>query len=111
MQLVVLIGIPATGKSTFARARFPGWATRRLEGLDSAAKNELLFERGINFNDVPAWQRRGIGAYWARVDAEGRDPRSGETRRTSRRRLKLDLELPMKGEYLAFVRERLGDQR
>ena len=25
-------------------------------------KNELLFQRaGINFNDLPAWQRRGIG--------------------------------------------------
>jgi tRNA(His) 5'-end guanylyltransferase len=26
-----------------------------------AEKNELLFQYGINFNDLPAWQKRGAG--------------------------------------------------
>ncbi len=32
-------------------------ATRRLEGATVSDKNEILFERGINFNDVPTWQK------------------------------------------------------
>jgi tRNA(His) 5'-end guanylyltransferase len=36
-------------------------ATAAMAGLDVSGKNELLFARGINFADVPAWQRRGIG--------------------------------------------------
>ena len=39
-------------------------ATVLLEGKTVAEKNELLFSRGINFNDLPAWQKRGIGLYW-----------------------------------------------
>jgi tRNA(His) 5'-end guanylyltransferase len=33
----------------------------RIAGLSVAAKNELLFQNGINFNDLPAWQKRGVG--------------------------------------------------
>jgi tRNA(His) 5'-end guanylyltransferase len=45
-------------------------ATSTLRGMPVAAKNELLFERGININDVPAWQRRGIGLYWQTYEKE-----------------------------------------
>lgn len=38
-------------------------ATAALVGKGVAAKNELLFQRGINFNDLRAWQRRGTGLY------------------------------------------------
>jgi len=30
-------------------------ATKRLEGMSVAEKNELLFQNGINFNDLPSW--------------------------------------------------------
>lgn len=36
-------------------------ATERLLGLSVADKNELLFQHGINFNELPAWQKRGAG--------------------------------------------------
>jgi tRNA(His) guanylyltransferase len=29
-----------------------------------AEKNELLFQNGINFNELPNWQKRGVGLYW-----------------------------------------------
>src|SRR5947208_6957524 len=41
-----------------------GDATANLKGLSVANKNELLFQNGINFNDLPLWQRRGVGLYW-----------------------------------------------
>ena len=42
-------------------------ATKALEGKTVADKNELLFRRGINFNDLPPWQRRGTGIYWETI--------------------------------------------
>jgi tRNA(His) 5'-end guanylyltransferase len=38
-------------------------ATAALSGLSVADKNDLLFQRGVNFNDLPSWQRRGSGLY------------------------------------------------
>lgn len=80
-------------------------ATERLSGMSVAAKNELLFTVGqINFNDLPSWQRRGTGVYWEAYEKEGLNPLTGETSLATRRRLKVDLELPMKDAYSDFVR-------
>lgn len=83
-------------------------ATRRLDGVSVAQRNELLFQNGIQFNDLPAWQKRGIGAYWEDVASEGRDPRTGEVVPSTRRRIRIDHELPMKEAYESFVRARIG---
>lgn len=34
-----------------------------LEGQSVAFKNEFLFQHGINYNDLPSWQKRGTGLY------------------------------------------------
>ena len=36
-------------------------AAARISGLKLAEKHDLLHARGINYNDLPAWQKRGIG--------------------------------------------------
>ena len=79
-------------------------ATRALNGVSVAERNELLFRNGINFNDVPAWQKRGIGAYWEDVAHEAVDPRTGAAVTSTRRALTVQHELPMKEHYDAFVR-------
>lgn len=73
-------------------------AAKRLSGLSVEDKNELLFQNGINYNNLPAWQKRGIGCYWESYCKEGADPRSGETTSSERRRLKVDFDIP--GQYL-----------
>jgi tRNA(His) 5'-end guanylyltransferase len=78
-------------------------ATNDLLGLSVAEKNELLFSHGINFNDLPAWQKRGIGLYWETYQKEGHNPITGETVQADRRRIKHDLELPIKDGYDALV--------
>ena len=78
-------------------------ATAALERATFAEKNELLHRHGINFNTVPAWQRRGTGLYWERFEREGTDPRSGKATRATRRRIAIDEELPMKAAYRALV--------
>ena len=79
-------------------------ATKRLMGVSVADRNELLFQHGINFNDVPAWQKRGIGVYWKDVESVGVDPRTGAPSKGTRRELVTDPDLPMKDAYDAFVR-------
>jgi tRNA(His) 5'-end guanylyltransferase len=79
-------------------------ATVALEGKTIGAKNEILFQHGINFNDLPAWQRRGTGLYWEEYDKEGYNPKEQKTVRTRRRRIKVDRELPMRQEYSGLLR-------
>lgn len=80
-------------------------ATRVLEGASVAARNELLFTSGINFNDVPAWQKRGIGVYWETYEKAGHNPKTGANVSTTRRRIGVDMTLPMKKDYADFVRD------
>lgn len=41
-----------------------GKATSAMNGLSVSDKNELLFQYGINFNEVPEWTKRGEGIVW-----------------------------------------------
>ena len=78
-------------------------ATVELEGKSTAFKNELLFQKGINYNDLPSWQKRGMGIYFADVDKEGFNPITNEKVITKRRELVVDYELPIGEEYREFV--------
>ncbi len=84
-------------------------ATSELVGLTVAEKNELLFRRGVNFNDLPAWQKRGTGVTWGVVEKVGVDPRTGERVKAERRRLAVELELPLGEAYARYLRERVAD--
>ena len=78
-------------------------ATQQLSGTSVAEKNELLFHGGTNFNDLPTWQKRGVGVYWEKYEKDGLNLITNERVRTTRRRLKVDYELPSKDAYSAFV--------
>ena len=85
-------------------------ATQKLKGVSVAERNELLFRHGLNFNDVPAWQKRGSAVRWERVEEAGVDPRTGSPTVSRRRRAFVDHELPMKDAYDGLVRGILADQ-
>jgi tRNA(His) guanylyltransferase len=78
-------------------------ATKQLEGMPVGEKNELLFQRGVNFNDVPRWQKRGVGLYWESYEKSAINPLTGQPVAAQRRRIKVDYELPMRDEYDAFI--------
>ncbi len=80
-------------------------ATSILDGQPVSFKNELLFENSINFNDLPGWQRRGTGMYWEEYEKIGYNPKEQMEVKTTRRRVKIDRELPMKDEYRTFIRQ------
>ena len=79
-------------------------ATKRLMGMTVAEKNELLFTVGdLNFNNLPLWQRRGTGFYWEEYEKQGHNPKTGESTIVIRKRLKIDMELPLKEDYSRFI--------
>lgn len=78
-------------------------ATAILDGQSVAFKNELLFQHGINFNELPTWQRRGTGLYWEEYEKPGYNPVQGKELVVTRRRVKVDEELPMKEAYDEFI--------
>lgn len=78
-------------------------ATSALRGVGTARQNELLWQHGVNFNDIPAWQKRGIGLSWEEYEKQGVDPRTGATATALRRRLRVDDQLPVKDGYRALV--------
>jgi tRNA(His) 5'-end guanylyltransferase len=79
-------------------------ATSALKGQSVTSKNELLFQHGINFNNLPIWQRRGAGLYWEAYEKTGFDPIQKKEVVARRRRVKVDEALPMKEGYEAFIR-------
>ena len=113
---------PQKAKELAARCALNGWcywtlrkegkgvkeATAALRGHGVSAKNEILFRHGINFNDLPAWQRRGVGLYWEEYEKEGYDPREQKSVTARRRRVKVDRELPVKEDYAALLRRLMG---
>ena len=78
-------------------------ATQMLEGKSIAYKNELLFSRGINFDKLPSWQKRGIGIYWSDIEKIGFNPITKEETKTTRRGLKVDYDLPLGEVYANMV--------
>ena len=84
-------------------------ATSDLENKSVAFKNELLFQHAINFNDLPTWQRRGVGLYWEQFEKEGYNPVTQARVMATRRRVKTDLDLPLKDEYGRLIRRIMKD--
>ena len=78
-------------------------ATAMLSGKNIEYKNELLFQRGINYNDLPLWQKRGIGVYYKDFAKSGFNPITGTKTETYRRKLYTDMELPLRTEYRKLI--------
>jgi len=121
---VIFIGIQASGKTSFLWRQEDAhrnclnahcyWLLRRegmsvqdataeLEGKSVAEKNELLFTRGINFNDLPSWQKRGVGVYWEEYEKTGFNPKTEQPEIAQRRRLRVDDELPLGKKYAQMI--------
>ena len=77
-------------------------ATRALDGLTRDAKENLLRERGIIWDELPMWQRRGACWSWETHETRGIDPQKGAVTAT-RRRLKLNENLAWGAEFGAWV--------
>lgn len=79
-------------------------ATRELEGKSVSYKNELLFSRGINYDDLPSWQKRGMGLWKEEYEKMGFNPVTGQGIPTIRTRIHTELELPLGEKYAEMIK-------
>ena len=80
-----------------------GEAAKQLLGMSVAAKNELLYQNGINFNDLPVWQKRGIGFYWQMIPKDGFNPHTGKSVTTERQAVTVDFAIPWADRFDKFL--------
>lgn len=78
-------------------------ATQLIDGKSTAEKNEFLFSNGINFNDLPNWQKRGIGFYWVEKEKMGWNPVKQQEVPTLRKEIQVDFDLPKGDDYNSFL--------
>lgn len=78
-------------------------ATGELEGKSITYKNELLFSRNINFNDLPNWQKRGVGLYYSSYEKMGYNPILDEEVTSIRSKIEANMELEIGEKYTAWV--------
>lgn len=78
-------------------------ATQQIDGLSISDKNELLFQNGINFNELPSWQKRGVAFYNSKVDKKGVNPLNNEEIYFTRNVVQINNELPIKEAYRDYL--------
>jgi tRNA(His) 5'-end guanylyltransferase len=78
-------------------------ATQYLLKKSVSEKNELLFQNGLNFNELPNWQKRGVGLYWEKFEKTGLNPVTSQETLAERRKMMVDLNLPMKADYGSYI--------
>lgn len=78
-------------------------ATEQLKELSTSEKNQLLFERQINYNNVPSWQKRGTCLYFGSTSKVGINRLTGESVSTSRRVIKSNSEIPLGKAFNEWV--------
>lgn len=89
-------------------------ASQQLKGTSVSDKNELLHSRGINYNGLPLWQKRGVGMYYREEQRQGFNPKTQESTMCYRNVLHVDMELPIGQEYSTFIKnilERNTDEK
>ena len=78
-------------------------AQKQMAGISNSEKNDILFERGINYNDLPLWQKRGVGMYYRIEEREGFNPITNKTTTCTRRALHVEMDLPIGLEYSNLI--------
>ena len=85
--------------SHFLKTKYPNNVVNdKLNGLKSSDIHELLFQNGINLNDVETWKKRGIGIYKKNKKVEGFNKKENKTQVSYRNYLYVDLEIPIFNE-------------
>lgn len=78
-------------------------AQKQMSGISNSEKNEILFQRGINYNDLPLWQKRGVGMYFHNEQRVGYNPVTKESTSYTRRSLHVEMDLPIGQDYSQLI--------
>lgn len=85
-------------------------AAEALRALDAGDKRELLGASGIRFEELPAWQRRGVGLRWQRVDGWSFDGGRATMSSVVRRQILIERDLPALEDFRQHLRAVVAEQ-
>ncbi len=85
-------------------------AEQHLKGMKAAEVHEMLFRKGINLNETPQWQRRGIVITREQYQREGYDKKAETKVTVTRSKIVEHWDLPLFGseEGRNFIARRIG---
>ncbi len=70
-------------------------AASKMKGMKFEEIHELMWQRGVNLNETPGWQRKGVFIYRKKTEREGYNPFKGETVTVERREITEDWDPPV----------------
>ncbi len=70
-------------------------ANEKINGLGLSDIHELLFQNGINLNDVETWKKRGIGVYRKNKEVIGFNKKKSKEQSSYRSFVHVDCNLPI----------------
>ena len=79
-------------------------ARGRLYRMSAAQQHDLLFRHGINYNNIDAWQKRGVGIVCSKYEKVGFNPVSGQEEIAIRSEYKPNFDLPYDASYKEFIK-------
>ena len=84
-------------------------AAAKMKGMRFEDIHELMWQRGVNLNETPGWQRKGVFIYRKRTAREGYNPLKGEKVSVERREVVEDWDPPLftSDEGKAYLKQAL----
>ena len=70
-------------------------AAAKMKGMKFEEIHELMWQRGVNLNETPGWQRKGEFIFRKKTEREGYNPLKGETVTVERREIVEDWDPPV----------------
>ncbi len=79
----------------YLKSKYPNnVANDKINGMNLSDIHELLFENGINLNDVETYKKRGIGIYRKNEKVEGFNKKENRNQVSYRSRIYIDWKIP-----------------
>jgi len=94
---------PDVERSTVWNSGRVGKENIPLKGILGTYKRLEAPLQSEGFDDLPNWQKRGVGLYWVDGERAGYNPKERVEVLTVRKAIKVDMELPMRDEYSDFI--------
>ena len=84
---------------SYLKSKYPNnVANDKINGMGLSDIHELLFENGINLNDVETYKKRGIGIYRKNKKVEGFNKKENKNQISYRSQIFIDWEIPIFSE-------------
>ncbi|MEV6773346.1 tRNA(His) guanylyltransferase Thg1 family protein [Nocardia sp. NPDC051030] len=85
-------------------------AQHRMSGITNADKRDIIAAHGTPFDELPLWQRRGVGIWYESFEKTGYDPKSQRQVTAIRRRLRHESALSSGADYRDLITARTADR-